>query len=131
MRAAAEHITKISLELGGKSPSVIFADADLDSAVRQTAAGAFFNAGQVCSAATRVIVQDSIHDAFVERIARRAAGLRIGQPLDPQASFGPVISRNQMDRVLRYIETGRREGATVWRAASGPAIADFMSSRRS
>ena len=74
MRAAAENITKISLELGGKSPSVVFADADLDTAVRQIASGAFFNAGQVCSAATRVIVQDGIHDAFVERIASRAAG---------------------------------------------------------
>jgi aldehyde dehydrogenase (NAD+) len=125
MRAAAEHITKISLELGGKSPSVIFTDADLDAAVRQTAAGAFFNAGQVCSAATRVIVQDSIHDAFVERIARRAAALRMGQPLDPQTSFGPVISRTQMDRILRYIETGRRGGATIVSGGAQSAYRGF------
>lgn len=113
MRAAADNITKISLELGGKSPSVVFADADLDMAVRQTASGAFFNAGQVCSAATRVIVHDSIHDAFVERMTQRASGLRIGEPLAAGTSFGPVISRKQMERVLNYIEIGRSEGATA------------------
>lgn len=113
MRAAAEHITKISLELGGKSPSVVFADADLDAAVRQTSSGAFFNAGQVCSAATRVIVHDSIHDAFVERMIARTNGLRIGDPLDAGTSFGPVISQKQMDRVLNYIDIGRSEGAVA------------------
>ncbi len=113
MRAAAENITKISLELGGKSPSVVFADADLDLAVRQTASGAFFNAGQVCSAATRVVVHDSIHDAFVERMTKRAAGLRMGEPLASGTSFGPVISHKQMERILNYIETGRSQGATA------------------
>ncbi len=111
MRAASDNITKVSLELGGKSPSVVFGDADLEAAVRQTASGAFFNAGQVCSAATRVIVHDSIHDAFVERIVKRASGLRIGDPLDDGTGFGPVISRTQMDRVLKYIDIGRQEGA--------------------
>jgi aldehyde dehydrogenase (NAD+) len=120
MRAAAENITKISLELGGKSPSVIFADADLDAAVRQTASGAFFNAGQVCSAATRVIVHDSIHDGFVERLIARAGGLRMGNPLDIGSSFGPVISERQMERVLSYVEIGHRQGA---RAALGGARA--------
>jgi aldehyde dehydrogenase (NAD+) len=113
MRAAAQNITKISLELGGKSPSVVFADADLDAAVRQTASGAFFNAGQVCSAATRVIVHDSIHDAFVDRMVARANGLRMGDPLDAGTSFGPVISRRQMERILNYVDTGRGQGATA------------------
>lgn len=113
MRTAAERITKISLELGGKSPSIVFADADIDAAVRQTAAGAFFNAGQVCSAATRVIVHESIHDAFVDRIVKRAAGLRMGEPLDAGTNFGPVISRTQMERVLNYIDIGRSEGAAL------------------
>jgi aldehyde dehydrogenase (NAD+) len=113
MRAAAERITRISLELGGKSPSVVFADADIDAAVRQTASGAFFNAGQVCSAATRVIVHESIHDAFVDRMIKRAAGLRMGEPLDAGTSFGPVISKTQMERVLNYIDIGRSEGATL------------------
>jgi aldehyde dehydrogenase (NAD+) len=113
MRAAAQNITKISLELGGKSPSVVFADANLDAAVRQTASGAFFNAGQVCSAATRVIVHDSIHDAFVDRMIARANGLRMGDPLDAGTSFGPVISRRQMERILNYVDTGRGQGATA------------------
>jgi aldehyde dehydrogenase (NAD+) len=111
MRAAAEHITRIGLELGGKSPSVVFADANIDAAVRQTASGAFFNAGQVCSAATRVIVQDKAHDAFVEGLAKRAKNLRLGDPLDSATTMGPVISQKQMERVLGYIEAGRREGA--------------------
>lgn len=111
MKAAAENITKIGLELGGKSPSVIFRDADLDLAVRQTASGAFFNAGQVCSAATRVIVDHAVHDEFVERFAARATSLRIGDPLDPSVTLGPVISDKQMQRVLDYIDIGRREGA--------------------
>jgi aldehyde dehydrogenase (NAD+) len=111
MRAAAEHITRIGLELGGKSPSVVFADADLETAIRQTASGAFFNAGQVCSAATRVIVEDSVYDAFVEGLARRARTLRLGNPLDVKTTMGPLISQRQMERVLGYIDVGRDEGA--------------------
>ncbi|MBN8936896.1 MAG: aldehyde dehydrogenase family protein [Rhizobiales bacterium] len=111
MRAAAEHITHIGLELGGKSPCVVFADADLEAAIRQTSSGSFFNAGQVCSAATRVIVEDSIHDAFVEGLAKRAKTLRLGNPLDSATTMGPVISQRQMERILGYIDAGRKEGA--------------------
>lgn len=113
MRAAAEHLTRVGLELGGKSPSVVFEDADVETAVRQIASGAFFNAGQVCSAATRIIVQDSIHDEFVEKLIKRTQGLRIGDPLQDGTSLGPVISQKQMDRILGYIRLGRDEGATV------------------
>jgi aldehyde dehydrogenase (NAD+) len=113
MRAAAENITRIGLELGGKSPSVIFADADLDAAVRQTAAGAFFNAGQVCSAATRVIVEDAVHDSFIEKLTKRVMSLKIGNPLESGTTFGPLISAKQMERVLGYIAVGREEGAHV------------------
>jgi aldehyde dehydrogenase (NAD+) len=111
MRAAAEHITHIGLELGGKSPCVVFADADLEAAIRQTSSGSFFNAGQVCSAATRIIVEDSIHDAFVEGLAKRAKSLRLGNPLDSATTMGPLISQRQMERVLGYIDAGRKEGA--------------------
>lgn len=111
MKAAAENITKIGLELGGKSPSVIFKDADLDLAARQTASGAFFNAGQVCSAATRVIVDRAVHDELVERLSARARSLRVGNPLDPGVTLGPVISEKQMQRVLDYIALGKQEGA--------------------
>jgi len=111
MRAAAENITRIGLELGGKSASVVFADADIEIAVRQTASGAFFNAGQVCSAATRVIVAREVHDTFVEKIAARARSLRMGDPLEESTNLGPVISQTQMDRVLNYIDIGKKEGA--------------------
>jgi aldehyde dehydrogenase (NAD+) len=111
MRAAAEHITRIGLELGGKSPCVVFADADIDSAIRQTASGAFFNAGQVCSAATRVVVEEAVHDAFVEGLAKRAKTLRLGDPTDPGTTMGPLISQQQMERVLGYIQAGGEQGA--------------------
>ena len=113
MRAAAANITKIGLELGGKSPSVVFADADIETASRQTASGAFFNAGQVCSAATRVIVHESIRDAYVEKLAARAKSLRIGDPQEPSVNLGPLISRKQMERVVNYIDIGRQEGARL------------------
>jgi aldehyde dehydrogenase (NAD+) len=111
MRAAAENVTRIGLELGGKSPSVVFADADIEQAIRQTASGAYFNAGQVCSAAARVIVEDSVHDAFVNGLAQRAAKFRLGNPIEDGITMGPLISQKQMERVLGYIESGRREGA--------------------
>lgn len=113
MRAAAEHLTKIGLELGGKSPSVVFADADLEQAVRQTASGAFFNAGQVCSAATRVLVHRSVQVAFVDKLVQRAQSLRMGDPLESDVNLGPIISARQMERVLDYIRIGREEGAEV------------------
>jgi aldehyde dehydrogenase (NAD+) len=116
MRAAAENVTRVGLELGGKAPSVIFADADLDLAVKQTASGGLFNAGQVCSAATRIVVEDSVHDEFVERLVARAKSYRLGDPQQAGTTMGPVISRRQMDRILDYMEVGRQEGA---RAVTG------------
>jgi aldehyde dehydrogenase (NAD+) len=113
MKAAAENITRLTLELGGKSPSVVFDDADLDAAARAITSGAFFNAGQVCSAATRVIVQDTVYDAFVERLSQRAAALRSGDPQASETVLGPVISGKQMERVLGYIDSGKAEGARV------------------
>jgi aldehyde dehydrogenase (NAD+) len=122
MRAAAENITRIGLELGGKSPSVVFADADLDLAVRQTASGAFFNAGQVCSAATRVVVAREVHDAFVAKLIARARSLRPGDPQDERVSLGPVISQRQMERVLGYVAVAQAEGAQI--ATGGRRIGD-------
>jgi aldehyde dehydrogenase (NAD+) len=112
MRAAAEHVTHVGLELGGKSASVVFADANIEAAVRQTSSGAFFHAGQVCSAATRVIVEDEIHDEFVARLTARAESLRIGDTLDSRTSLGPVVSEKQMDKILDYVAIGLSEGAT-------------------
>jgi aldehyde dehydrogenase (NAD+) len=113
MRAAAENVTHVGLELGGKAPIVVFADADLDKAVRATVAGAFFNAGQVCSAATRVVVEDCVHDAFVSRLTDRIKALRVGDPLADGTTMGPVISKGAMEGILKYIDIGTNEGATI------------------
>jgi aldehyde dehydrogenase (NAD+) len=113
MRAAAENVTHVGLELGGKAPIVVFSDADLNKAVRATTAGAFFNAGQVCSAATRVVVEDSVHDEYVSRLTDRVKSLRLGDPLEVGTTMGPVISKGAMEGILDYIDIGRKEGATV------------------
>jgi aldehyde dehydrogenase (NAD+) len=113
MRAAADNVTRVGLELGGKAPNIVFADADLDTAVRQSSAGAFFNAGQVCSAGARILVADEVYDEFVERLAARASALRVGDPMDRNTTMGPVISQGQMDSVLDYIAIGRKEGAAL------------------
>jgi len=113
MRSAADNVTRVGLELGGKAPSVVFADADIELAVKQTASGGLFNAGQVCSAATRVVVEESVYDDFVARLVARSRSYRLGDPLDPSTTMGPVISRTQMDRILGYIDSGKLDGARL------------------
>lgn len=113
MAAAAGRCAKVTLELGGKSPNIVFDDADIEVAARASASGIFFNAGQVCSAGSRILVQESIYDAFVERLARIANHLRLGDPLDPETTIGPLISRAQQQKVLGYVDQGQREGATL------------------
>jgi aldehyde dehydrogenase (NAD+) len=113
MKGAAGNFKRVSLELGGKSANVIFDDADLDAAAKAAAAGIFFNAGQVCSAGSRVLVQEGVYDAVVERLAARAQGLRIGDTLDRGTSLGPVISEKQMRAILDYVDIGQQEGAAL------------------
>ncbi|MGY3365407.1 aldehyde dehydrogenase (NAD+) [Bradyrhizobium sp. GM2.4] len=113
MKGAASNFKRISLELGGKSANVIFDDADLEAASKAAASGIFFNAGQVCSAGSRVLVQEKAYDEVVERLAARAKSLRIGDPLDRKTVLGPVISEKQMKSVLDYVDIGRKEGATL------------------
>lgn len=112
MRQAASNVKKIGLELGGKSPNVIFADADLDGAVEWAMIGIFFNQGEVCSAGSRIIIEEGIKDKFVKRLAERADAITLGNPLD-NPDMGPLVSENQMNRVLGYIEKGKAEGATL------------------
>ncbi len=111
MAAAAARCAKVSLELGGKSASIVMPDADFEAAVRASASGIFFNAGQVCSAGSRLLVQRRIHDSFVDALARHASRLRMGDTREPATTLGPLISRAQQARVLDYIETGELEGA--------------------
>ncbi|HEX3913044.1 MAG TPA: aldehyde dehydrogenase family protein [Steroidobacteraceae bacterium] len=113
MQGAAGNFKKVTLELGGKSANLIFADANLERAVRAAASGIFFNAGQVCSAGSRVLVQRPAYDEVVQRLAERARSIRVGDPSDPSTTMGPVISAGQMRTVLDYIDIGRAEGASV------------------
>jgi len=113
MQGAAGNFKKVTLELGGKSANVIFSDANLERAAGAAASGIFFNAGQVCSAGSRVLVQRPAYDEIVDRITARARAIRVGDPSAPGTTMGPVISAGQMKTVLDYIEIGRAEGASV------------------
>ena len=113
LRSAAGNLKRVTLELGGKSANIIFPDADLDAASRAAAAGIFFNSGQVCSAGSRILVHQSVYDEVVERVAARARAIRVGDPQDATTGMGPLVSQVQMQRVLDYIEIGRREGARL------------------
>ncbi|MCD7825285.1 MAG: aldehyde dehydrogenase family protein [Clostridiaceae bacterium] len=112
MRAAAANVKKIGLELGGKSPNIIFADVDIESAVEWAMLGIFFNQGEVCCAGSRIIIEKSIKDEFVKRLAERADRITLGNPLD-NPDMGPLISKQHMQEVLSYIETGKKEGAAL------------------
>ncbi|HMJ36351.1 MAG TPA: aldehyde dehydrogenase family protein [Baekduia sp.] len=121
LRAAAPKIGRVSLELGGKSSNLIFADADLDRAAPAAAAAVFGNAGQDCCARSRVLVQRTVLEAFLERFLEATDALRVGDPLDESTDMGPLVSRSQQARVLEYVEDGRRAGATLLRGGGVPA----------
>jgi len=113
MKAGAETLKKVTLELGGKSPNIVFADADLEAAVRGATVGIFYGKGEVCAAGSRLFVEKKIHDEFVEKLAARAKKMLPGDPLDPKTRFGAIVSKSQMEKVLRYIAAGKEEGATL------------------
>lgn len=104
----------VSLECGGKTPNIVFADApNLDGAAQGAAAGIFFNSGQVCVAASRLLIEESIHDEFVDKVKAMAAGFQPGDPLSAATMMGSMVDKSQMDRVLSYVEKGRKDGATL------------------
>src|SRR5256714_3495688 len=111
--AAKSNLKRVSLELGGKSPNVIFADADLDAAIEGAYFGLFFNQGQCCCAGSRLFVEEKIHDQLVERLVQRAKSRKVGDPFDPATEQGPQVSQEQRDRIMGYIEAGKREGAQL------------------
>ena len=113
MKLCADGMKKVSLELGGKSPNIVFADADLDAAVRGATTGIFYGKGEVCAAGSRLLVESAIHDEFVAKLAERAAKLQPGDPLDPKTRLGALVSEKQMNTVLGYVETGVGEGAKL------------------
>jgi acyl-CoA reductase-like NAD-dependent aldehyde dehydrogenase len=113
MRAGAATIKRVSLELGGKSPAIVFADADLDQAVLGSVFGIYLAQGEVCSAGSRVLVERPVYDEFVERFAAKARSIRVGLPQRWETQLGALINKRQCDRVYEYVEIGRSEGATV------------------
>lgn len=114
MAAAAGSLKEVTMELGGKSPLIIFDDADLDNAVSAALLGNFYTQGEICTNGTRVFVHDSLHDAFLERLLQRVRdNVRMGDPIDPDTNFGALISRNHRDKVLGYIASGLEDGARL------------------
>ena len=113
LQASAGNLKKITLELGGKSPNIIFPDADLKWAVRGALTAIYFNSGQICTAGSRLFVHQSIYDETVSQMAEAAAKMKVGDGADAATEMGPVITQEQLDRVSGYIETGKREGATA------------------
>ncbi|MFQ5680171.1 MAG: aldehyde dehydrogenase family protein [Gemmatimonadota bacterium] len=113
MRAAAGTLKKVSLELGGKSPNVIFADAEMEAAVRGATTGIFYGKGEVCAAGSRLLVEEGVKEEVVERLVARAAKMMPGDPAHPKTRLGPLVSKHQQERVLSYIEAGRTDGATL------------------
>ncbi len=111
LRAAAGNMKRTSMELGGKSPDIVFADADLEAAVPGAAMAVFQNSGQICSAGTRLFVQRPVYEEFVARVAAYAKTLKVGDPLDAATQLGPVVSAEQLDRVCGYLQLGREQGA--------------------
>jgi aldehyde dehydrogenase (NAD+) len=121
--AAADNLNRVTLELGGKSPQVVFEDADLPAAANGIIAGVFAATGQTCMAGSRVIVRESVHDELVRLVAERANAIKLGDPNDPETEMGPIANQPQYEKVLGYLDTAKAEGATA--ACGGEAAADL------
>ncbi len=122
LRSAADHIKSVHLELGGKTPSLIFADADMDQAIAGSLFTAFYNTGQICTSGSRLLVQRSDADRIVEAFVERARKIKVGDPADASSQLGPLISQEQYERVTGYIEEGRRGGARLALGGGRPQV---------
>src|SRR5258707_4439164 len=111
--AARSNRKRVSLELGGKSPNVVFADADLDAAVEGAYFGLFFNQGQCCCAGSRLFVEEKVHEQCVDKVLKKAKSRKVGDPFDPATEQGPQVSQEQFDRIMRFIESGKKGGAKL------------------
>ena len=120
--AAGQLLKPVVLELGGKAPNIVFADADLEAAAVTALYMVAFNQGQVCSAGSRLLVEASIHDEFVERVLAHARAARVGDPLDPRTQVGAVVSPVQLERIERYVAIGQEEGAELLFGGTAPAV---------
>src|SRR5215831_17545746 len=113
MRGAADTLKRVTLELGGKSPNIVFSDADVDSAVKGAINGIFYGKGEVCNAGSRLFLESKVKDEFTEKLVARASKMRPADPLDPKTRLGAIVSHDQMKTVLGYIEAGKSDGATL------------------
>ncbi|MBX7150915.1 aldehyde dehydrogenase family protein [bacterium] len=113
MKTAALTMKRLSLELGGKSPNIVFADSDIDTTVKMAAAAIFYNKGEVCTAGSRLLIEEKIHDEFVEKLAARAAKMVPGDPLNPETKLGPLSSDVQLKKIQHYVDAGKSEGAKL------------------
>ncbi|HEY1403548.1 MAG TPA: betaine-aldehyde dehydrogenase [Pyrinomonadaceae bacterium] len=121
-RTAAANLTKVSLELGGKAPNIVFADADIEQAVSGAMMGIFFNQGQVCCAGSRLFLDERVKDEFLERFKERAERVKVGDPMDKATQMGPQVSQEQLTRIKSYVDIARGEGATVFTGGGTPEL---------
>src|SRR5437870_6836177 len=121
-KSAADNLTKVSLELGGKAPNIIFADADLDQAVNGAMMGIFFNQGQVCCAGSRIFVEEKAKEEFLGRFKEKADRIKVGDPMDKATLMGPQVSEEQLNRIKGYVDIARAEGATVLTGGAPPQL---------
>lgn len=126
MQAASVNVKKLALELGGKNPNVVFADADIDTAIDQALNAVYFHAGQICSAGTRLLLEESIHDDFVEALVKRVQNIKLGSGFDETTQMGPLISAEHLAKVEKYVEVGKQEGATVAVGGKRPEDAELQ-----
>lgn len=120
--AAAQNLTKVSLELGGKAPNIVFADANIEQAVNGAMMGIFFNQGQVCCAGSRLFVAEEIKDEFLGRLKEKAEKIKVGDPMDGKTQMGPQVSEVQLNRIKGYVQIARKEGATVMMGGVSPEL---------
>jgi len=126
LRSSADTLKKITLELGGKSPNIVLADADLDAAVKGATMGIFYGKGEVCAAGSRLLVEKSIAEEFIDRVVERTERMVPGDPMDPKTRLGAIVSKEQMETVLGYVDAGKSEGA---RLRTGGERADIGSGK--
>jgi (Z)-2-((N-methylformamido)methylene)-5-hydroxybutyrolactone dehydrogenase len=127
MKDAAEHVAKVSLELGGKSPNIVFEDADVVAAANGVVSGIFAATGQTCMAGSRLLVQEGIHDELVDRLTEKARSIKLGNPLEAETEMGPIAFEEQLEKVRGYVDAGREQGAEVvygGKAPEDPALQD-------
>lgn len=120
MKDAADHVAKVSLELGGKSPNIVFEDADLEAVANGVVSGIFAATGQTCMAGSRLLVQEGLHDELVQRLAEKAQDIKLGDPLEMETEMGPVAFKEQLEKIQGYVDAGRREGAELVYGGKSP-----------